>query len=424
MRILYLCHRMPYPPDKGDRIRAYHELKHLAQKHEIHLLTFADSAEEERQAKGLEGLCARVEVFRFRPFGRALRTVRQLLGSAPLTLAYFGSRQMEARVRELARTTRFDVVMAFCSSLAPYAELVPGVPRVLDMVDVDSAKWRELSGYRSFPISRLYALEATRLRRYETSLARSFDSVVVTTEEELRLLQEMSPAFHAAAVRNGIDLDFHRPLDFEKSPRPSLVFTGQMDYYPNVDAVTWFADEVFPALRERHPDLEFTIVGRSPTAKVWSLAKRPGINVTGAVGDIRPFLARSWTFVAPLRIARGVQNKVLEAMAAEVPVVCTAEVMRGLGDGGLRDGHEALMAANAAEFAQQVSRLLEDGGLRRRLGAAGRRGVAVRYSWSSNMAQLEELLVQCAGRGRNSAWKRRERAPEALPEAMPRASRA
>src|SRR6185295_6371650 len=201
-----------------------------------------------------------------------------------------------------------------------------GVPAVLDMVDVDSAKWEQYARFARLLMRPVYALEAKRLRAYEASLAGRFERIVLATSNERRLYEAFAPDARAAAVSNGVDFDHFKPLDLPKADNPSLIFTGQMDYFANVDGVVFFAREVMPRLRERFPDLELVIVGRSPVPAVRALAELPGVSVTGAVGDVRPFLARAWAFVAPLRIAQGVQNKVLEAMAMDLPVVCSDRV--------------------------------------------------------------------------------------------------
>jgi len=393
MRILYLCHRAPYPPDKGDRLRAFHHLNHLAERHHVHLVTLADTPLAASRAAPLADICAEVEVFTRNPAVANVRSLLAVLGKGSLTHAAFRSRTLAARLAELAAEQTFDAVVAYCSSMAPYACLFQGVPRLLDLVDVDSAKWSQYSQVARFPMSRIYATEARRLRAYESSLHEHFNRIVVTTRQELDLLRTICPSADTTAVRNGIDLDYFRVDEPQKDKTPTLVFTGQMDYLPNVDGVIDFAHHVLPRVQQKLPDVRFLVVGRSPSTAVRALEKLPGIEVTGEVDDIRPYLARSWVFVAPLRVAQGVQNKVLEAMAVGIPVVCSARVFAGLADGEISGRQHLRVAHDHDQFAEATLELLRDGHLRRSLAEAGRRQLEYSYTWKSNCMLLDEALM-------------------------------
>jgi sugar transferase (PEP-CTERM/EpsH1 system associated) len=395
LSVLYLCHRVPYPPDKGDKIRTYHQLRTLSARHRIHLLALEDGSSAELD--GLSELCAEVEVFPLRRAAGYLRAAAAMAGRRPLTLAFFDSRALARRVVELTRKQRFDVVVACSSSTAPYALLAQGVPRVLDMVDVDSAKWEQYARFAPLPLRPVYTIEARRLAAYEAAVGQRFARVVLATGREAADFRALAPGVPAEAIGNGIDLDVFRPLDLPKAPHPTLIFTGQMDYFANVDGIVHFAEAVLPRLKERFLDLELLIVGRSPAARVRALADLPGVHVTGAVGDVRPFLARAWVFVAPLRIARGVQNKVLEAMASNLPVVCSGRVLAGLSEGGFEDGRDLLARADDEGIERAVATLLADAALRERMAAAARDRLAGAYQWSANLRRFEELLLAAAG---------------------------
>ncbi|HEX2225221.1 MAG TPA: glycosyltransferase, partial [Thermoanaerobaculia bacterium] len=262
LRILYLCHRVPCPPDKGDKIRAFHEIRALAQRHRVHLLTLADGPVPDLSS--LESVCEKVEVF---PISRPAAFVRAALGALrpqPLTLSFFDSAALHKRVAELAGREKYDVVVAYSSSMAPYAEVFAGVPKVLDMVDVDSAKWDQYSKFASLAPRFVYGLEARRLQAYEAELAGRFERIVLATGNETRQLKGFAPAARAVTIPNGVDLDFFQPLGLPKAESPTLVFTGQMDYFANVDGMVHFARHVFPRLRQRFAGLELLIVGRSP----------------------------------------------------------------------------------------------------------------------------------------------------------------
>ncbi|HYH45947.1 MAG TPA: TIGR03087 family PEP-CTERM/XrtA system glycosyltransferase [Thermoanaerobaculia bacterium] len=393
LRILYLCHRTPFPPNKGDKLRAFHQIRALSKRHRIDLLTLADQAEDMERTKPLLQWCERVEAFRIHRSAGYLRSALGALSRRPLSLAFFESGALARRVAELAAAEHYDVVLAYSSSMAPYAELVPDVPKVLDMGDVDSAKWVQYARFSSFPKRQIYALEARRLAAYEAEVSRRMARVVLVTSQETALLQKAVPEAPAVTVPNGVDFEFFRPLELPRAEVPTLVFTGQMDYFANVDGVTWFARQVFPGLRARFPDVEFLIVGRNPAPAVRALADLPGVTVTGTVGDVRPFLARSWVFVAPLRIAQGVQNKVLEAMASELPVACTGRVFAGLGDGGFRPDEDLVAADDPAALRDGIARLLGDADLRRATAERARRKLAAAFTWDHNLESMERVLT-------------------------------
>lgn len=415
LRLLYLCHRVPYPPDKGEKIRAFHEIRALSRRHRVHLLTLADA--EVPDLAPLAQMCDRVEVFPVRRTGAWMRAGLGILTPRPLTLAFFDSAELRQRAGELARSERFDLVVVYGSAMAPYAEpfAEAGVPAVLDMVDVDSSKWAQYSRYAPLPLRPVYALEARRLRKYEASLAGRFERVVLATGNETRQLKGFAPEARAVTVPNGVDLDFFRPLDLPRSPHPTLVFTGQMDYFANVDGMAHFAREVFPRLRQRFPDLELLIVGRSPAPAVRALDELPGVHVTGAVGDVRPFLARAWAFVAPLRIAQGVQNKVLEAMAMNVPVVCTDRVLAGLSEGGFRHGRDLLAATGDQGLEDSLASLLGDAQARAHLAENARRRLSIAYRWTVNMDRFEEILAGAVRKPAPLREESREETKETLP---------
>jgi len=372
---------------------------HLSERHHIHLLSFADPDETGRPEEGLREYCSAVEVFPLNRHAARLRSVVGVLGSEPLTLSYFRSSALARRLQELVQQEEFDVVMACGSAMAQYALRAKGIPRLLDMVDVDSFKWKQYSQYAAWPKNLMWQLEAKRLSRYESSLAETFDRIVLTTSNEAEIFNSITHSTEPLVVRNGIELNDMTGVRCQKAAVPTLVFTGQMDYFANVDGVVHFAEEVLPLLRAKFQDLRFLIVGRSPSREVLGLEKLPGVRVTGEVDDVRPYLAESWVFIAPLRIAQGVQNKVLEAMAMGVPAVVSQRVMAGLSDGEFRDGRDLLVASDAQETASCLERMLRDETLRVNLASSARSRLAESYSWSANMKYLEqqlEVLVQGA----------------------------
>jgi sugar transferase (PEP-CTERM/EpsH1 system associated) len=331
MDLLYLSHCVPNPPDKGEKIRAHHILHALAAAgHRVHLAAFARRPSDLAAARELAPACASVHV---EPLSRGAlpRAAWKFLTGGCLTTAYFDSRTLRAYIDGLARTVPLAASLVYTAAMAQYAP--PDLPLLLDMTDVDSEKWLQYSRMR--PGGPLYALEGRRLRRFEIAAARRARCTFLATEAERALLDAIAPGAVTATLENGVDFDFFDPARVEPLPelqgRRYLVFIGVMDYYPNIDAVRWFASEVLPQLRRRDPGLEFLIVGRSPARAVRRLHGTGGVTVTGGVPDVRPYLAAARAVVAPLRLARGIQNKVLEALAMDKPVLASPEICRTFG---------------------------------------------------------------------------------------------
>lgn len=327
--ILFLSHCVPNPPDKGEKIRAHHLLRHLCRRYQVHLACLTRDPADLAHARALESCCASVYAECLNPRkALAYAGVRFALGDS-LTAAYYGSAGLGRYLKSL--TVEFSATVAFSSAMAPYAP--HDVPLFLDMVDVDSQKWFDYAAAR-FPAF-LYRLEGRRLRALERQAALRARCTFLATCQEQRLLATFAPQASLCALENGVDFAYFNPqacaVPALLRDRDYVVFVGVMDYYPNVDACLWFADAVLEPLRRRHPRMEFFIVGRNPARAVRRLAGRPGVTVTGAVGDVRPYLAGARAVVAPLRIARGVQNKVLEALAMGKCVAASEAVCRTFG---------------------------------------------------------------------------------------------
>jgi sugar transferase (PEP-CTERM/EpsH1 system associated) len=280
--------------------------------------------------------------------------------------------------------------------MAQYAERHRGARRVIDFCDIDSEKWRQYAEQKSFPMSWLYGYEAKQLLRYERQVARDYDASLFVSAPEAELFRRLAPESSPKIghFSNGVDTDYFSPDQPHANPyapgERALVFTGAMDYWPNIDAVKWFAAEVFPTVRQRFPDARFYIVGSRPAPAVQALAQQPGIVVTGTVPDVRPYIAHAAVAVAPLRIARGVQNKVLEAMAMATPVVVSPQALEGI---DAVPGSELVLADEPAAFADACAALLAgQDSANAAIGRAARARVQRQYSWSSNLACVGESL--------------------------------
>ena len=404
--LLFLCHRIPYPPDKGDKIRAWPLLQHLAQTHRVFLGCFVDDPADLPHVAILRETCAEVMAVPLSPLRQRLRALALARPGRPLTLDYFGSARLTRWVGDVARRQPPARVFAFSSSMAPYALRVPGVPRILDLVDLDSQKWAE-QARRARGLARLvWAREGRNLLAFERQAASQFDRTLFCSEPEWARFAALAPECRArtAWLENGVDLERFSPARSYPNPYPDaaprIVFTGAMDYWPNIDAVDWFAREALPLLRARVPAAEFMIVGANPAAAVLRLARLPGVRVTGRVADTRPYLAHAGAVVAPLRVARGIQNKVLEAMAMARPVVASPAAFEGV---CAPAGTALLVAEGATSMAAALADVLQ--GRHRELGRAARQAVESRYSWASTLHRLDVLWHDLETSPRESARK-------------------
>jgi sugar transferase (PEP-CTERM/EpsH1 system associated) len=335
MRVLFLAHRLPYPPNKGDKIRSHWELGQLRKRHEVDLFCFYDSPDDARELRAARACCSQ---FYAEPIDRAharARALAALLRGKSFTLAYFHSQTMAQRIRQALESRRYDLIFVFCSSMAPYVMHATGTPRILDLVDVDSDKWAQYAAHSSPVIAAVWQHEAVRLAAFEKRAVEVFDATLVCTAAEREVLRRTVSNRKIEVLENSLDTGHFDPARVSVPPeiralQPYVVFTGSMDYFPNVDAVTYFHSEIFPHVRREMPQMKFVIAGRNPKPAVRRLARDPGVHVTGDVADLRPFLKGAAAAVAPLRIARGVQNKILEAMAMDLPVVASGKAASAL----------------------------------------------------------------------------------------------
>ena len=397
--LLFLVHRIPYPPNKGDKIRSFNILKHLAKTYCVHVGAFVDDPNDWSYKSDLELICGEVggevQLLNLKPTVRKLMSLTGLLTGKSLTEPFYANQVMQNWVDDLLARRPVKEVVVFSS---PMAKFVSGVKysqlrRVADFVDIDSDKWAQYASTKPWPLSWVYEREARTLFDYERKISNEFDATVFVSEDECELFQKMAPeiAPRVSAVHNGVDTDYFSPDREYPNPYPQqcprLVFTGAMDYWANVDAVSWFAKEIFPAIRSVVTDAEFYIVGARPTADVQALNKLPGVTVTGAVHDIRPYLAYAQVSIAPMRIARGVQNKVLEAMAMARPVLATPEAAEGI---TAQAGVDFLVESSAELLQKQALYLLADEEIE--IGRAARRCVIQHYSWDKNLQRFNMLL--------------------------------
>ena len=403
MKLLYLAHRIPYPPNKGEKIRAYHQVRYLAQRHTLDLACLIDDPRDRAHVEPLKQLCRQVHAQTIRPLpAKARGLLAQLLGSS-VSVGYFHRPALQKVVDRWLAETAYDAVVCFSSTMAEYvfrSPLLDGTPRprlIIDFCDVDSDKWRQYAATARFPLKLIFRREHRRMQHYEQRIHQAFDGTVLVSPQEAELFAaQVGSREKMTVIPNGIDANVFDPrlTVADSLPRqpdvPLLVFTGAMDYHANVDGVLWFCNEVLPLVRLSHPQVQFKIVGSNPTAAVQKLAERHGIEVTGFVADVRPYYAMADVCVAPLRLGRGVQNKVLEAMAMERAVVATSSANAGI---AAKSGAHLLVADSPGGFAVAVNELLKDASSRQHLGRAARRFVIANFDWNKALAGFEALLA-------------------------------
>lgn len=386
--VLFLAHRAPWPPDRGDKIRAYHFLKALSARGRVHVVAFADDRADLTRASGLPLGESRVL---WRSKSQAVAGVQALLSGKPLSLTAFEHTGVRNAVRELLARHSIETIFVYSGQMAQYLPPSFDGRVVMDFVDVDSAKFETYGATTGGFAGWMLRREARRLAAFEADVAARVDASLFVSEAEAALFRERTDAARVHAVENGIDTaSFDPAMAFPviDGAEPLIVFTGQMDYRPNIEGVCWFVEAVLPLVRARYPDACFAIVGRKPAAAVQALAARPGVTVTGEVPDVRPWLAAAAMVVAPLKLARGVQNKVLEAMAMARPVIASTAAATGIDHGGTIE-----VAETADQMAAAIDALLADPARGAVLGAAARQRVVDHYGWDAKLTVLDSIMA-------------------------------
>ena len=389
MKVLFLSQRVPFPPNRGDKITTWRLLERMARDHEVTVAAFAHDQADEEGARLLAERGFEVHTVPLNVRRAKLRSLPLLLTNRPLTLGVFDAPAMRALVTRLS--TQVDAAYAYSSSMGAF--LVSGeLPWVMHFAELDSDKWRQYAERHRWPMAAIYRREWRLLEAYERQLSgRACQNVFCTPLEE-EIFQRTLPGFPSMVLRNGVDLEQFAPRPAEAEPG-HLVFTGVMDYYPNVDGCVHFVREVLPRVRAEFPEARLSIVGSRPTKEVQRLGEHEGVTVTGFVDSTADWMARAEVAVAPLRVARGIQNKVLEAMAMGLPVVGTTSATQGV---AAVHGRHYLVADRVEEQAHAVRGLLRDAASRERLGAAARRFVEEHHDWEQALAPLDPLLAGLA----------------------------
>ncbi len=391
--ILFLCHRLPWPPSKGDKIRSYHVLRRLAEHYRVYLGAFVDDPSDWQYLAPVEALCAGICVRPLTPWRTRRRALASLVRGEALTVGVYRDGVMRRWIEGLLAERKVDLVLCYSSGVAPFVIARPQLRRVMDFVDVDSDKWRQYAQANRGLTRMIYQREAHRLAQFERTVAAQFDASMLVSDAEAAFFRQQVPAAadKVHGIPNGVDGEYWDPQRVYPNPyqpeERAVVFVGAMDYRANVHAAQWFAREVWPRIFPAQPKARFYIVGSKPTAAVRALGELAGIVVTGRVEDVRPWLAHAHAVAAPLRIARGIQNKVLEALAMEKVVLATPEAWEGIEDfagrqGCISDSPEVMATEALSRFvAPQIARV-----------PAARAMVLSRFDWTRNLDTYECVM--------------------------------
>ena len=395
MKILYVSHRFPFPPKRGGKIRPFNMIRHLHEAgHEVTVCSLARSAAEAAEGRGIAPHCTAFHVAVVSEPLQWARMIVRLPLATPSSMGYFRSTALARQVDALLAAQRFDLVFVHCSSVAQYVEHVQGTPKILDFGDMDSHKWLEYAHYKPFPLSLGYTLEGRKMLWAEKRLARRFDLCTATTRAEWQTLESYGTGVATDWFPNGVDATFFSPdaASGGAYDADTISFIGRMDYYPNQECMQRFCKEVWPLLKARRPTMKLLIVGADPSPAIRALGTLPGVTVTGSVPDVRPYIRGSAAMVAPLAIARGTQNKILEAMAMGVPVVTSRAAAGGV---DAEAEQHFLVADTPGELSADILRVVADPAERARLSTSGRERMLSHHAWPHSMKRLDAIIERC-----------------------------
>jgi sugar transferase (PEP-CTERM/EpsH1 system associated) len=402
--LIFISHRFPYPPVKGEKIRAWNLLRHMAKTWRVHFGCLIDDQADWAHLETVRPYCADLACFPIDKRIQKWTSLARFRPGRPLMLDYYRHAGLQAWVRQTMAAAHMDIVYIYSTAMAPYVLPTQRHGLVLDMQDIDSEKWTTYAEHARPPMRWVWAREGRTLLAYERQAALACDATLLVSEPECARFRQLCPEIgpKLLAIEQGVDLDTFRPGLNLPTPytteAPHIVFTGNMDYWPNADAAIWFAREALPLLRQRPDPPDFAIVGANPGPDVLALATIPGVTVTGRVPDVRPYVAHAAVSVTPLRIARGIQNKVLEAMALGTPVVASPQSFEGV---RAQAGRDLLVADGPQATADTIASVLD--GTHPGLGARGRAAVEAAYGWDAQLRKLDTVLDSCAASGDKEA---------------------
>lgn len=402
MNLLFISQRVPFPPNKGEKIRTYHQIKYLyEQEHDISICCPIDAKEDLTSIAAFKSLYD-ITFVTHSLFYKPFRLLSGLFNRKALSVANFYNANLQSLLEASLSSTHFDVIVCTSSSMAEYIFRSPQLKKshpqagtkpllIMDFMDLDSDKWAQYAADARWPMLWLYQRESRLLANYEQRIQKEFDAGFFISQAEVDLFDtQFGTRDKIHVLGNGIDGNYFRPnITAIDNKVPVFLFTGVMDYKPNVDAIEWFVEQVWQRVIDLYPNARFIVAGMNPTPSIVALGQTPGVEVTGYVDDILPYYHESDYFIAPLRIARGVQNKILQAFACALPVIAT-----DMGAEGIKysDGQDILLANSPEEFVTQIQLLESDSELKKRLIGNAIELVRKEYSWEGNLKVLDELL--------------------------------
>lgn len=391
MKLLFLANRVPYPPYRGDKLKIYNLAKRLAARHELHLVAFAQTRQELEYKAELEKIFTSVTLTLLPRWKSMLNCVAAFWKDLPLQVLYFHCNAMKEKLREVLAQHHFDAVHVQHLRMSPYLAGHKELPRILDLPDAFSLYWQRRMDAQRNPLKRwAIEIEQRRVMQYEGEVIPQYNLALACSPEDIQYLKSKHNLRNLKLLPNGVDLDIFAPQHHDYGHNHTLLFTGNMDYAPNVDAVTYFATDILPRIRQLVPEVKFVIAGQRPVKKIQELAN-DHIIVTGFIQDLASEYNKASVVVAPLRFGAGTQNKVLEAMAMGVPVVCTNIGFAGL---GIQSGEGAIMQADPDAFANSVIQLLQSADMRRKVGTQGQQVIHSRFGWDAIARQLEQYFTE------------------------------
>jgi sugar transferase (PEP-CTERM/EpsH1 system associated) len=402
LNILFLAQRVPFPPNKGEKIRTFNQLKYLADtNHQVSVCAPLEHDEDVNYFKTLsEKYCKNISYYPLP--NKSVRLFKGLMKGQPLSVANFYSTQLQGIFDSLLATNIFDVIICTSSAMAEYIYQSSIIKRsntklriLMDFMDLDSDKWQQYAKTSHWPMKWIYQREAKLLSQYEAKITRDFDCSFFIADAEVQLFKSrVNNTGKVLTLGNGIDTKNFMPATVApNNTAPVLLFTGVMDYKPNVDAVLWFVEQVWPTILVKYPDAQFIIAGMNPRSSVSELSKMQGITVTGYVDDILPYYHQADYFVAPFRLARGVQNKVLQAFACGLPVIATPMGAEGI---SCQEDHDILLANSSIEFVERIQCLVQNKALTEQLILNALSLVRQHYSWPGKLQVLAKVLAEKA----------------------------
>lgn len=390
MKILFLTSRFPYPLEKGDKLRAYHFIKGLSARHEIHLASVSDMDVKDTELKEVQKFCSSLKVFRINKLNIADSLLIKFFGKLPLQTAYFLSKSAQKKIYKYGTDVKPDVIICMLTRMAEYADMFTGIPKLLDYQDAFSKGVERRMGNENLLFKIVLKEEAGRQYQYEKNVFDLFDEKIIISSQDKDLIPHpLNSSIHI--IPNGVDTEYFSPQRTEK--KYDLLFTGNMNYPPNVESADYIVNEILPHVRKKIPQVKLLIAGASPSARVKALASE-SVHVSGWVDEIRTSYASAKIFIAPMLINIGLQNKILEAMAMLLPCITSPLANNAI---GATDGENILVAASPQQYAEKIIGLIEDPLLARSIAEKGNEFVKKYYTWEKSIGQLEKILQKIAG---------------------------